>query len=406
MKESGKQNKIWERIAFITAVAGLIGYGISCVYLYYMQSIHMEGQYFESDLPYHINMALDGWGYSLTAWVYRILSLFPFCNVWIAVFLALSTIAAVALTFYYYKKKGENTAASAGAAFICAFAMPFFIRSIHYQRYIGYQSPSIWHNSTYIVMKPLALASLLLYFFIADKYGKEKCSKSSIAFALLLALCTATKTSFIFVFAPAALCFLIADLAVGISWKKVLLSALTVIPSVFVILWQEVVLFGEDTGNSIIIDFGYTVYQRAEKPYFTMILSALFPVLVFLFNGIPVFADTIKDLKKREGILTHREFLIAWTMWFFGAAELLFLRESGARENDANFSWGYDFALFVLFIISIRYFIQNLRDRKFLFGKKWLKTIYASVMMAILSYHVYCGVYFFIELLSGTTYFM
>lgn len=406
MKGTEKQNRIGEKIAFIVALVALVCYGIFCTYLYYMQSIHMEGQYFESDLPYHINMALDGWGYSVTAWVYRILSYVPLTNVWIAVFLALSTIAAVALTFYYYKKKGENTAASVGAAFICAFAMPFFIRAIHYQRYIGYQSPSIWHNSTYIVMKPLALASFLLYLFIADKYGKEKCIKSSIAFALLLALCTATKTSFIFVFAPAALCFLIADLAVGISWKKVLLTALTVVPSVFVILWQEVVLFGEETGNSIVIDFGYTVYQRAEKPYFTMILSALFPVLVFLFNIIPVLADTIKDFRKKEGVLTHREFLISWTIWFFGAVELLFLRESGARENDANFSWGYDFALFVLFIVSIRYFIRNLRDRNFLFKKKWLQIVYGVVMMVILSYHAYCGVYFFIELLSGTTYFM
>ena len=31
---------------------------------------------------------------------------------------------------------------------------------------------------------------------------------------------------------------------------------------------------------------------------------------------------------------------------------------------------------------------------------------YASILGAVLAYHMYCGIYFFLRLLGGTTYFM
>ena len=97
---------------------------------------------------------------------------------------------------------------------------------------------------------------------------------------------------------------------------------------------------------------------------------------------------------------------MSWTMWFFGALELLFLKETGRREKDANFAWGYSLCLFVLFIFSSVYFVKNLKDPKFLGGNKIVKAVYGVTLGAILGYHVYCGIYFFLRLLEGTTYFM
>lgn len=390
----------------IIGIVSLIIYAILCFFLYLHQTAFVPGEKFESDLPYHISMALDGWGYSITAWVYRIFSFLPASNMLISAFLVLATLASVLITYKYLDSSEENKWLVYLLTFSTSFAMPFFISAIHYQRYIGYQSGSIWHNSTYIVMKPLSLVAFLLYLYIADRYGKNKVTGKVILFTVFLLLSTATKTSFIFVFAPAAFIFLIFDMLVGTSVKKVLPMALTVIPSALVIMWQEVVLFGEDTGNSISIDFGYTVFLRAEKPYFTMILSALFPVIIFLFNIVPVIADTIKDFKKKDTTIKHREFLLSWTMWIFGAAELLFLKEDGPRIKDANFAWGYDFCLFILFLISGKYFVKNLKEPDFLKGKKILKIAYGIILGAILAYHTYCGIYFFIQLTKGATYFM
>lgn len=383
----------------------LLGYGIACTYLYYQQTQFVAGGKFESDLAAHISMAMDGWGYSVTAIVYRLFFMLPLSEVWIALFLAVFTVGAIVLTSYLLRPYVKSINIRNGIALITGFVMPFYIGAIQAQRYIGYQSPSIWHNSTYIVMKVFATAALFLCFHIARNYDKLDWKKC-VCFALLLALTTATKTSFVAVFAPVALIMLIADGFAGVQIKKLLLVATTIIPTILVVLFQEAVLFGEDTGNGIVIEFGYTVFLRAEKPQYTMILSALFPVLVFLFNIVGVIKDTICDFKKKKKGLTHREFLVSWGMWFFGAAELLFLKETGARLKDANFAWGYNYCLFILFIVSCVYLLKNLKSPTFLKGNKVAKTIYGVLMSGILGYHVYCGIYFFLRLLEGTTYFM
>lgn len=404
-REKHKYN-IAQVIAKIIWAGVLTVYGIACTYLYYMQSNHKGELYFESDLPYHIDMALDGWGYSVTAIVYRLLDFFPARNMLIAIFLSVCTVGTIIITYYVLKPYLDNVLCRMSIAAICGVVMPFFIRAIHYQRYIGYQSSSIWHNSTYIVLKLFAVVTLFLCFHIAQTYSKKLDWKKCVLFAVLLAFTTAVKTSFVVVFAPAALIMLITDGLSGVPIKKLLAVATTIIPTILVVLFQEAVLFGEDTGNGIVIEFGYTVFFRADRPQYTMILSALFPVLIFLFNAIPVFKDTWKDIKLKRKGLTHREFLVSWTMWFFGAVELLFLKETGAREKDANFAWGYSYCLFVLFIMSCVYLVRNLKSSTFLGGNKVAKSIYAVMMCGVLGYHVYCGIYFFLCLLSGITYFM
>lgn len=403
-----KKNKnIVQTITMVVWGILLAIYGVACIYLYYMQAQYTQGGLFESDLYAHIDMALDGWGYSVTAIVYKLLSFLPMFELWIAVFLAIFTVAAIILTAYVLRPYVKEKAARIVIATASGMAMPFFIEAVHAQRYIGYQSATIWHNSTYIVMKVFATMALFLCFSIARKYGKEKPDwKLCVWFAVLLALTTATKTSFVAVFGPAALIMLIADGMAGVPVKRLLAVASTIIPTILVVLFQEAVLFGEDTGNSIVIEFGYTVFLRAEKPQYTMILSALFPVLIFLFNAVGVFKDTCQDIKNKRKDFIHREFLVSWTMWFFGALELLFLKENGKRAMDANFAWGYSICLFYLFVVSCVYLLRNLKSETFLKGHKVAKTIYGVVMGGILGYHVYCGIYFFLNLLEGTTYFM
>ncbi|MBQ8247856.1 MAG: hypothetical protein IJZ42_12035 [Lachnospiraceae bacterium] len=408
MSKSDKQAKvnITQKIGLVFGCVVILAYGIACTYLYYMQTQYTKGGEFESDLYAHIAMALDGWGYSVTAIVYRILSMLPASNLLIAIFLSVFTIGTIFLTAYVVKPYIQHSLSRGAIALACGVAMPFYIEAVQATRYIGYQSPSIWHNSTYIVMKLFATAALFLCFNIAQTYTKKISVGKCIAFAILLALATATKTSFVAVFAPAALLMLIGDGLTGVPIKKLLLVATTIIPTILVVLFQEAVLFGEDTGNGIVIEFGYTVFFRAETPQYTMILSALFPVLIFLFNIYDVIKDTIKDIKQKSKGLTHREFLVSWGMWFFGALELLFLKETGNRVKDANFAWGYNYCLFILFIISCIYLINNLKSKTFMRGNKALKVSYGVVMLSILTYHVYCGIYFFIRLLDGTTYFM
>ena len=277
-------------------------------------------------------------------------------------------------------------------------------------------------------MKFTALICIVLYLTISEKYKEKMSASEVIAFAILLAVTTSVKTNFILVFAPVALLFLIADFILGVPLKRIILCALTVFPSVAVILFQEYVLFGEGTGNGIIIDPLYSVYLRAEKPYFTMILSAAFPIVILLLNIVPVLKDTLTDFKDKKRGLTHRFFLLAWAMWFVAFVEYILLRETGKRELDDNFAWGYDFCLFILFVVSIMYFVKNIKSLLEKITKKNMsdlsdtskddttpakvnafdifKAVYLVLALAILIYHTYCGVFFFVRLTQGVTFFM
>ena len=141
-------------------------YGAACVYLYYHQQVsYVEGgALFESDLPFHVSMAVkDHWYYSLTALFYQLFYLTPWGSLLTAVFLGVVSVASVVLTGMLLDRITAKQC-PASVIFIMAlagsFMMPIFIRGAHFQRYIGYQSASIWHNSTYICMKLLSIGTI------------------------------------------------------------------------------------------------------------------------------------------------------------------------------------------------------------------------------------------------------
>ena len=417
--QENKNKRIIDTIVSLVSTLAFTFYCFSLVLLHFNQTRYPETGLYESDLFAHISMALDGWGYSIMAIVFRLLSNLPTFGFYfsIAAILAAFEAFTIALTFIFLRQNDIEKKVALIASFVSGFVMPMCVKAIQPYRYIGYQSPSIWHNSTYIVMKFFALLCVILYLAISAKYKDEMKASKVIAFALLLALTTAVKTNFTLIFAPAALVFLIIDMILKVPFKRIFLCALTVIPSIAVILFQNIVLFGESSGNGIVIDPLYSVYLRAEKPYFTMVLSAAFPVAVLLFNFIPVIKDTLSDLKERNGKLKHRAFLFSWCMWFVGVSELLLLREVGNRALDDNFAWGYDFCLFLLFVVSIIYFVNNVKtlfemikeNKKGEKGKTAtivISSMYLSVTLLMLIYHTFCGVYFFVRLSQGVSYFM
>ena len=99
---------IIQKVLFVVWGVMLVLYGVACVYLYYMQAGYTEGGLFESDLYAHIDMAMDGWGYSVTAIVYRLFGFLPLSHLWIAVFLAIFTIGGIVLTAWVLKPYVKN----------------------------------------------------------------------------------------------------------------------------------------------------------------------------------------------------------------------------------------------------------------------------------------------------------
>lgn len=378
----------------------LILYGAMCTFLYYKQTFHVEGMPYESDLPYHIKMAVeDHWFYSLTAILYQLFFMTPFGEILTAVFLGAVTVVTVPATKWLFqeierryseKESSENVLFL--LAFLCNIAMPFFVRAAHYQRYIGWQSATVWHNSTYLCMKLCGILAVAVYLRLEKKYREGLKVSEWLLLAFLFALSSAVKPSFLMVFAPIMAVYLLIDLFHKVSLKKIIIFGLTVIPSLLVILWQNMVLFGQDTGNGIEIRYGYTLTLHSTHPKVTLLLSVAFPVFVLLF----MLKELLKD----------KWYLFAWLVWGMGLLQVTFLAESGRRARDGNFQWGYAFGIFLVMVFSIVKVLQMCKAPKGIFKNKYVRVGFLTAGTGIFAYQCYCGIVFFSKLCSGITYWM
>lgn len=404
-------------------------YGAACLYLYYMQSIQpldYDNRYFQSDLPYHISMIVeDGWYYSFTAYAYQ--ALYYLCGkttVGIALFLAVVTVASLLLTELLLRRMAgmqRRSWATMAAALALNLVMPFYLKWAGSYRYVSYQSGNLWHNSTYLCMRLLALAALLYYQKLEENYREKITVKQWLVFALLLVVCTGVKPSFLTVFAPALALKLLWDLCHKVRFIQVFLLGSAVLPACGVVLWQNMVLFGEDTGNGMTFDPWYTFSLHADRPKLAVLCSLAFPLAVL---GASVLAVTgRRPGAAREDVWPggiyqlrlSRTYLFAWIMALVGFAEALLLVETGGRSRDGNFLWGYLFAIFWLNAVSLVKWlslrnidIMLLTPEEKPMRKVRLALIRVAYILAglVLLYQIWCGVYFFFRLLGGETYFM
>lgn len=375
----------------------MVIYGVFCFYLYYNQLIFVGTGRFEADTPVHVSMAVDdGFYYSITAFIYLICSKFSFENVLIALFLALVTIVSVPLTqvlindiFDLYGKRVDAFLSFCLALF-ANFFMGFYIRLANVQHYIGYQNANMWHNSTYLCMKPLALISLILYLRIY-RSGKRDI-KQLIVFSGVLAISAGIKPSFITVFAPVMALELLYDLFKGNKFIKVFAFGCTVIPSLLVILWQSMVLFGNDTGNGYSVSPFAALSQRGDHPKVTLILSVLFPLFVFVSH----INDFYKDRLYTGSLL----------VWLFGFLEVFLFTETGTRGGDGNFMWGYSVSLFIVFLTSAVKVYKDFISKRYICNNKIVGNISFVILGIIALWHTISGVWYFALLLSGVTYFI
>lgn len=368
-------------------------YGAACLWLFYHQSVAdltVEGEIpYQSDLPLHISMVLeDGWYYSFTAYAYKLLYLLAGGGTaGIALFLAAVCTGTVYATEALVCRLGRDREKSWFTLLLALslnFVMPVYIRAVGEFRYVSYQSGNIWHNSTYLCMRFLALLTFLCYLRLEEKYREGLTWKEWCVFALLNVLCTGVKPSFLLAFSPIMGFFLLADLKRHVPLKRILVFGSALLPSGLVLLWQNTVLFGEGTGNGIAFRPWYIFSLHATVTKLAVVCSALFCILAVLTTLRQVFRE--------------KEYLFIVLMSVLGFLEALCLVENGSRAVDGNFLWGYSFCLFVLFAVCAVKWLQT--DRK---GARGFLRVGLGLAYG---WHLFCGLYFFIRLVAGASFWM
>jgi len=398
MKKDTKDQIVW-----IILIIAIVVYGFLCYGLHYNQLALSNDGLFESDLPAHVSMAVDdNWFYSLMG---ILITVFYRCTAYGAALTAFSLavfeVATIFVTYLLFQRltgRFYSKGMMLLFAFLANIIMPFYIGIAGKQRYIGYQSPSVWHNSTYIMMKLLGTIAFWYFLKLREKYMEGIKAGEWLIFSILLVLCNAAKPSFCFVFDFAMLAVLVADLIKKddiprtVRLKKIILFGSSVLPSLLVILWQNMVLFGQNTGNGIVIAPGYALSMRGDHPKVTFVLSIAFPLFILICN--------YKDLK------WDKRFRFVWNMWFFAFLQIFLLTEGGERAAGSNFFWGYSIALFFVNIISMIKLIENMKSTEGIYESVVVRTTITSAGAVCLAYQCYCGIYFFAQLLKGISYWM
>ncbi len=98
-------------------------------------------------------------------------------------------------------------------------------------------------------------------------------------------------------------------------------------------------------------------------------------------------------------------------MMLFAFAESFFVRETGTRANDGNFTWGLSFCYYLVFCMSSAFFIGNVSD--YLKTKKKPNTTgsilpppYILVSSFLFLLHLACGIEYFILISLGASAYM
>lgn len=396
---------------FLYAAAGAMTYR-----LFLRQAIGFQGRLgtYISDLPEHIREGTTGEPYSLMERSFGFLmNTLGFNQKAVAVLLALLVLGTIWMTWRLMRDLAPSVDGRVLhlLSFACMLVMPLFIKSVHPQRYIGLQSGTIWHNSTYLGMKFAAVCLLLLYYRLQERYEKAFSVRDFVCFTLLLVFVNLMKPNFFLCFAPAMAVMLLTDCirAGGKTLGRQVLFGIPVVLSLAVVIYETMVLFeGDRSDSSITVALAYNLRRQTQHPVASLFQSAAFPLLVLAGNP--------KALKE------DRVFRMSWLIWLFGLLEYLFLCENGPRKNHGNMSWGYSFCLFLVFVICICRLCQKIREfylarqesgaaslgayiRQEGIGRA-ASLLYLAASGALFAWHLICGVQFLAILYQGGSYFV
>lgn len=375
--------------------AALLIYGGLLFYLYFKQlqaEPYVMGP-FESDTAAHVFLAVEEHYYhSLAAFIYILLYSLPLSLYSTAFVLTVATVLSVVFSVKLLEKiaGGLEVKLSRGLAYILAFAcnfhVAFYVPFVNRKHYIGYQCANMWHNSTYLFMRLFAILTVIVFLDLYKKYREDFRVKDWLSFTVLLMITTGFKASFLTVFAPLLGILLIKDLCKKTPFLKVFYMTLSVIPSLAVMALQSMVLGG--AGNGFAIAPFKALSLRGDHPKVAVVVSVLFPLMVLFCNFKNVF----------------KEKMYFWTiaLWAVSFLEVFLLIETGERALDGNFMWGYSIALFFLFAVSLLMAVKSFVNNR---EKIICKVVFAA-QMAVFLWHVVSGIWYFVLLLSGGTYFV
>ena len=231
-----------------------------------------------------------------------------------------------------------------------------------------------WQNATFLAARPFTIISFFLFARLLERYEEKMDAKTGALFSAVLLLSTMTKPSFTLAFVSAAGLIMLWRLVRSkfAGWRAFLQLGICFIPTFCALLYQYGGVFTEgEKGEGIGFCLGKVLPLYTSKLPLAFLLGMAFPLAVLACHA--------KELAS-NGI-----YRLAWQLGAVAYLEAFFLYEKGSRMAHANFFWGYECALVLLFLCSLLLLLRDTAQQR---GKRWARVS----QWGILALHVVCGV--------------
>ena len=343
---------------------------------FYQQTLGTGG----SDIPTHFWIARDSQNYPHAT--YSILSVFvrglfwaggnSLAVGWIAILLLSACVALKGLlSVEILSNDNERSVLPACIAVALVFVMPIVNWWNYKSVYLGQIAPTIWHNSTTILVMPV----VILLFSASSRWLGAPTTRNATLTSGLCVLSAAIKPSYaLFVLVP-WYCY-IALKTTGMSLLRLVGHIAILLGPVIGTLLIQWLLIASYTAITI-APFGvWSLYS--PNPIASLMLSLAFPLAVsILYRGC---------WRGNVG------FVLAWAVFAVALMEFILLAEEGVRFNHANFLRGPCMALYLVFLTCADAFFRQAMSARFV------------LLLMLFLAHLASGLYFFWRIVTGQGY--
>lgn len=295
-------------------------------------------------------------------------------DVAMTVVLAIAVGAAGAIIGEIFLRAGVGPAIAAAAVVASAVSLPLGVtwQFDPARWHFGFEQTSVYHNPTYLILKPFALLQLLFLYRLSRPGDEHLPNRFLAASSLVVIVGTLAKPSITLIALPVAglYCLLHRDLM-----RQIVLGWIA--PAVAVLAWQYWFEFGDPEGNTGGMTLQWLgAMSTRDIPYLGLRLALTYLAVASLL-AVP---GAWRDPRLRFGALV----LAA------SVATKFLLIETGKRASHGNFGWGAKAATYVMTAIAIYVTVEWLRQRRprvwipaCLLGVQALVGIYAHVWLLI-----------------------
>jgi hypothetical protein len=346
---------------------------------FYQQTLGTGG----SDIPTHFGIARDTQIYPYAT--YSILSAFvgglfwaganSLTVGWIAVVLLSACVALKGILSFDVLSNGkERSVLPASIAIALAFVMPIVNWWNYKSVYLGQIAPTIWHNSTTVLVMPL----VILLFRASARWLSLPSTPNAVLTSGLCVLSAIIKPSYAIALLPVLVpwyCYTALATA-GMSLPKLAGHIAILVAPVIVVLAAQWLLIASYTAITI-APFGvWTLYS--PNPLASLLLSLAFPLAASILY--------------RECWRGNIAFMLAWAVFAVALTEFILLAEDGIRFNHANFLWGPCMALYLVFLTCAESLFREALSVRFL------------LVLTLFAAHLASGLFFFWRIVTGQGY--